>query len=206
MIFKSIFYFMMTLFATGHCVINEHGYYLGTDHSDQYYFDASLTSALVQFFKSQQTESIVDFGCGNGDYVKALRNHQFYCEGYDGNPDTFSISGGAANVADLSQPIDLGKQFDWVLSLEVGEHLPKKYERTFIENLHRHNKKGIILSWAVKGQGGKGHFNEQNNDYIKSVMAQYGYINDLAAETALRQRASIPWFKNTVMVFRKSGS
>lgn len=202
---KMIFFYLMTaLFAIGHAAIDEHGYYLGTEHSDQYYFDEPLARALIQFFKNEGAQSVVDFGCGNGDYVKALRSHQIYCEGYDGNPDTFFISGGAAHVADLSQPINLNKQFDWVLSLEVGEHLPKQFERIFIENLHAHNKKGIVLSWAVKGQGGHGHFNEQNNDYIKSVMAQYGYINDLATEMALRKRASIPWFKNTIMVFRKS--
>lgn len=203
MIFRSVFYLMTLFFATGNCVINEHGYYLGTDHSDQYYFDESLADALIQFFKKENAQSVVDFGCGNGDYVKALQNQHIYCEGYDGNPDTFNISRGVAHVADLSQPFDLNKRFDWVLSLEVGEHLPKKYERIFIGNLDLHNKKGIILSWAIKGQGGVGHFNEQNNDYIKSVMAQYGYVNDIAAELHLRQCASIRWFKNTIMVFRK---
>jgi cyclopropane fatty-acyl-phospholipid synthase-like methyltransferase len=97
----------------------------------------------------------------------------------------------------------LRKQFDWVLSLEVGEHLPKEFERIFIENLHRHNVKGIVLSWALKGQGGEGHFNEQNNGYIKELMAQYGYVNDIAAENALRNEAMLWWFRNTVMVFRR---
>ena len=97
---------------------------------------------------------------------------------------------GGPHVIDLSEPIDLGKKFDWVLSLEVGEHLPKKFERIFIENLDRHNLRGIVLSWDLKGQGGYGHFNEQSNEYIKSVMATYGYANDIAAESRLREKCS----------------
>ena len=62
------------------------------------------------------------------------------------------------------------------MSLEVGEHIPKEYEDIFINNLHNNNNKGIILSWAILGQGGFGHVNEQNNDYIKSKMSNLGYI------------------------------
>ena len=36
--------------------------------------------------------------------------------------------------------IELDKKFDFVLSLEF-EHIPKKYEKTFIDNIHRHNER-----------------------------------------------------------------
>ena len=39
------------------------------------------------------------------------------------------------------------------MSLEVGEHLPQEFENIFIHNLHNNNKSGILLSWAIKGQG-----------------------------------------------------
>jgi len=184
--------------------IHEHGYWIGTDILNEHKFDKQLALGLAQFFKKESAESVVDFGCGTGEYVKLLNDSEIECMGYDGNPDSAKISGGIVKVLDLSQPFHLDKSFDWVLSIEVGEHLPKEYEKTFIENLHRHNKKGIILSWAVKGQGGFGHFNEQDNPYIKEIMTQYGYENDLEAEKHLRTVASLPWFKNTIMVFRKS--
>ena len=91
------------------------------------------------------------------------------------------------------------------MSLEVGEHLPQQYERIFIENLMRHAKKGIVLSWAIKNQGGTGHFNEQNNDYIKSIFLSYGYVNDLKAEQKLRSAVyNCMWFEKSLMVFRKA--
>ena len=132
-----------------------------------------------------------------------LLSQQFDCEGYDGNPATPVLSDGICGVMDLSAPFDLSKKFDWVLSLEVGEHLPKKFEKTFVENLDRHNTSGIVLSWAIPGQGGTGHFNEQNNGYVQQILIRLGYVPDRVVEQRLRKVASIRWFKNTIMVFRK---
>ena len=147
-----------------HCQhVSERGYWIGSDIMHEHKFDGSLALGLSKFFKKEKAKSVVDFGCGPGEYVKMLRSQQIPCEGYDGNPDSAKISDGIVQVVDLSESFNLGKYFDWVLSIEVGEHLPKKYEKTFIENLHRHNAKGVILSWAVKGQGGLGHVNEQGN-------------------------------------------
>lgn len=73
------------------------------------------------------------------------------------------------------------------MSLEVGEHLPPQFEDIFIQNLHNNNKHGIVLSWAVKGQGGHGHFNEQNNDYVKSKICDLGYVNDVKSENILSE-------------------
>ena len=124
------------------------------------------------------------------------------CGGIDGNPATEKLSAGLATVADLSQTLDLVPR-DWVLSLEVGEHLPRKYEPALIDNLHRHNQRGIVLSWAVPGQGGFGHYNEQPNDYVIEKMTKLGYKYDPSASTQLRSASSLPWFKNTILVFRK---
>lgn len=203
-----MFYFSLILFLTigiNHLKANvhEHGYWYGEEILHEHKFDPWLANALAQFFLSENAQTIVDFGCGLGHYVKYLQAHDLDCEGYDGNPDTPSLTGGACKVLDLSQPVDLQRRYDWVLSLETGEHIPKPFEKTFIETLHYHNVRGIILSWAVKGQGGFGHFNEQNNDYVKHLMSAYGYVNDVQAEQVLRNQASLWWFKNTIMVFRK---
>ena len=90
------------------------------------------------------------------------------------------------------------------MSLEVEEHLPKEFEDIFINNLDNNNNYGIVLSWAIKGQGGYGHYNEQNNDYIKEKIMKLGYINDIKAENILRKKSTLWWFKNTIMVFRKN--
>ncbi len=184
--------------------VHPNGYWIGKEIINEHKFDPFLARALVTFLKREKAYTVVDFGCGLGDYVKTLLICNFHCEGYDGNPDTYALTEGVATTLDLSEPFDLKKTFDWVISLEVGEHLPKRFESIFLENLDRHSSKGIILSWAIKGQGGFGHFNEQDSEYIKNLMKNLNYINDITAEQTLKQHSSLSWFKNTIMVFRKS--
>lgn len=183
--------------------INERGYWEGLEASDQHCYDNILSTSLLDFFKNENAESIVDLGCGLGDYVKHLKNNGLNIDGFDGNPNTIELTNGLCNIKDLSEPFIFDKKYEWVLSLEVGEHLPKKFEDTFINNLHNNNLRGIVMSWAIKGQGGHGHFNEQNNDYIKQIFAGLGYTNDINAENKIRTNCKLWWFKNTIMVFRK---
>lgn len=204
---KKSFYLAIAicLFGTLNAKINidEHGIWHGDAVVLEHKTDFALASALEDFFIAEKAKSVADFGCGTGDYVKILRQAGMDADGYDGNPSTPKISEGVGRVVDLAEPVHLNV-YDWVISLEVGEKIPKSFEPTFIQNLDRHNTQGIVLAWAVKGQGGFGHFNEQNNDYLKTVMEHYGYSNDIVAEKLLRSKATFWWFKNTLMVFRKN--
>jgi cyclopropane fatty-acyl-phospholipid synthase-like methyltransferase len=188
------------VFASESYYVSPRGYFIG---DSEHVTDWKLAEAIAKFLQKEQATTLVDFGCGDGDYVNYFIKQGIDTIGYDGNPVTEIASGGTCFVLDLSNLIDLNNRFDWVMSLEVGEHLPKRYETVFIENLVRHAKNGLVLSWAIKGQGGTGHFNEQNNDYIKKIFADLGWINDIETENQLREQASVCWFKNTLMVFRR---
>ena len=183
------------------------GFFLGKE--DGLFHDRKISHALAFFFKKEGGPSVVDLGCGTGHYVKELRDHGIKCDGFDGNPETPELtcwieSEPECGVLDLTESIVFEEEYDWVLSLEVGEHIPKKYETVFINNLHANNKEGIVLSWAIEGQGGNGHSNEQNNYYIKLIFEDLGYVNDKRIEGWLRENTSLWWFKNTIMVFRRS--
>ena len=43
---------------------------------------------------------------------------------------------------------------------------------------------------------------EDNQDRIKALTS-LNYTNDEYSEFTLRSHATLPWFKNTIMVFRK---
>jgi 2-polyprenyl-3-methyl-5-hydroxy-6-metoxy-1,4-benzoquinol methylase len=178
-----------------HSNINHHGYW---QDEKGHYFDVSLAKQLVIMFKGQ---SVVDFGCGLGDYVRHFRKANINCEGFDGNPLTPHLSHGVAKVLDLSCKVELLEKFDWVLSLEVGEHIPKQFESTFIDNICKHCVKGAVVSWAIPNQVGRGHFNCQSNIYIIQQMANRGFKVDLQSGSNLRDHSSRAWFKNTIMVF-----
>jgi hypothetical protein len=164
-------------------------------------FDEPLCNALLEFL--EETTTIVDFGCGNADYTKRFLAAGKKVDAFDGNPNTPEMTGGIAKVLDLSQDFDLGKKYECVMSLEVGEHIPPQKEQTFINNLGKHSAQCIIVSWALPGQGGDGHFNEQPNDYIKKQFADRGYKSWDEAEQYLRNSATLWWFKKTIMVFVK---
>ena len=174
-----------------------------TNDNKEHIQDKKLTKGLIQFLKDNESKNIVDLGCGAGFYVTSFRNEGIDTDGYDGNPNTKEMTNGVCNVKDLSIPFKFTNKYDWVMSLEVGEHLPKKYEDIFIDNLCNNCKSGIILSWAVKGQGGSGHFNEQNNDYIKEKIISKGFYNDEVSEELIRSNCSLRWFRNTLMIFNK---
>jgi cyclopropane fatty-acyl-phospholipid synthase-like methyltransferase len=182
--------------------IHEHGFWLkeeGFIHS----FDENLAAAIFKFLKREKAKRVVDFGCGKGEYLKYFKERGLLCEGYDGNPKTSEITNGLAKVLDLAVPQDLKKKLDWVISLEVGEHIDKKYQNIFIENLILHCKRGIIISWAVPGQGGQGHCNEKSNEEVRRCFEEGGFFSDLKEERILRERAKMDYFKKTLMVFRK---
>ncbi|XP_047481144.1 uncharacterized protein LOC125033652 [Penaeus chinensis] len=122
--------------------------------------------------------------------------------GWDGAANIGVLSKGVIEPIDLADPVDLQRRFDWVMSIEVGEHIPAKAEEVFVDNLVRHACKGVVLSWAVPGQGGHNHVNTRSNDYVKSKMADRGLVADDEAEKRIREAVKIVWFKDTIMVFR----
>ena len=167
------------------------------------YTDDGLKKALTGFFKQEDVKKLADYGARTGEYAKYFAENGLSVKCFDGNPAVKEISEGRCEQLDLSQRFEM-EVFDWVMSIEVGEHIPNKFEDVFLDNLHRHNKHGIVLSWALPGQGGRGHVNEQDNDHIKGKMKSLGYRNDVITEKALRASSTKEYFRNTVMVFRKN--
>lgn len=183
--------------------INKNGFWESTDSSGHLY-DEPLSDAIVKVLKNGKAANIIDLGCGMGSYVKALREQGFECDGFDGNPNTVILTNGIGKVLDFSIRFDLHKKYDWVLSLEVGEHIPREFEKIFLDNIVNHARNGIILSWGIPGQKGDGHVNCKTNSYIIQQMKKRGWKYDRKSVKKLRNEATFGWFKNTIMVFRKT--
>ena len=64
----------------------------------------------------------------------------------DGAPGVAAITGGLVQTADLTTELRLGVA-DWVLCLEVAEHIPRAFEDKLLANLHNHNRRG--RSWIA---------------------------------------------------------
>lgn len=181
--------------------INQKGFWENKT-SEGHHHDKRLATAILAMLKKEECKTLVDFGCGMGYYPELFRLAGIYCQAYDGNPNTYALTLGTGRTQDLSVEFDLGEKFDCVLSLEVGEHIPAEFENIYLDNIAKHAKGMIILSWAVPGQNGDGHVNCQTNQYIIDQMHLRAYTLDEVATKALRNSSSLWWFKNTIMVFR----
>jgi len=166
-------------------------------------YDFELAEYIATTYES--VNSIADIGCGKGDYCKYLKEQGIsIVHGYEGTPNIRKIASyDDIMVVDLTISRTVGTSYDLVLCLEVGEHIPQKYEQIFIDNLCQYVKEDLILSWGVPGQGGAGHFNEQPNEYVIDELAKRELVFDRGASTKLRDAASFRWFKNTTMKFKK---
>lgn len=180
--------------------ISDRGFWF-CENEEGHCFDKFLCKEILSILKENRIQEIVDFGCGPGRYVAAILNEGYDCMGYDGNPNTPKYTNNTCDVLDLSNDFQLDKNFDCVMSLEVGEHIPKEYEQVFIDNITKHSKRMLICSWAVVGQGGDGHVNCQNNDYVIEQIEKRGFSLDHNMSNRIRSSASLSWFKNTLFVF-----
>lgn len=184
--------------------INSKGFWENPTNKGHHH-DPNLAKAIVMLLYRLNLTSVLDLGCGMGEYSRILQLNKFYVEAYDGNPHTPQLTQGLGKVIDLSKYIDFDEGFDCVMSLEVGEHIPEEFEQTFLDNICRHCYYDglIILSWAIPGQPGDGHVNCKPNSYIIDQMAARDWQYSQRLSKQLRLAAHLPWFKNTLMVFQK---
>jgi len=123
-------------------------------------------------------ESVIDVGCGIGAWLSVFEEcgvKDFY--GIDGeyiDRNLLEIPEQRFYVSDLTQPIQLNRQFDLVVSLEVAEHLPQSCAERFVESL---TKLGpvVLFSAAIPHQGGTHHVNEQWPEYWAKYFQAKGY-------------------------------
>ncbi|MBX7066859.1 MAG: hypothetical protein K1X28_06490 [Parachlamydiales bacterium] len=168
------------------------------------FFDPRLAQEMGTLLQEKEVQSAWDFGCGSDAYSKALLKQKIRASGLDGNPQTPKLSGGTAEVQDLSVGFDREKR-DCVISLEVGDKIPAEFAGQFLANVSNHALKTIVISWAVPGQKGSCHLNPKENDYVVQQLDGLGWELDVDASRRLRD-ASHPiyyWFQDSLMVFKK---
>ena len=168
--------------------------------------DLGLVHVLDTLLRRPGTayRSINDVGCGQAQLGHTLlaqdaRHRYWGCDA--GN--AMRVSGGfvhsckqtMANNGALPMAFvqtDYGKQR--VVSLEVGEHIPRAEEGEFLRMLDGANCRGIILSWAPPGQSGHGHINNQHTSEFVPKVEALGYAVNHRLTRDLRSNASLAWF------------
>ena len=185
--------------------VSEHGGWCAHDSQEgvgRHHWDKGLNDALSSFFKDKTVGS---FGDGPGRYSKEINKMgevKSYTA-YDGAPFCENVTGGVVTFLDLTVPHYGLPAYDWVISLEVGEHIPAKYEDIYLDNLVRHAREGVVLSWAKIGQGGYYHVNNKKLEDIIAQMAWRGFSFDENGGKPLREASGARWLRNNIHVYMR---
>jgi tetratricopeptide (TPR) repeat protein len=161
-----------------------------------------LSAWICAFLNSEK--KVYDFGCGWGKYLADLEKAGFKdLEGYEGIvPDNKFFPN--IKQQDLSQKFEVKEKGD-VICLEVGEHIPAEYMDVFIDNICSASSGKLIMSWAVRGQGGTGHVNCLNNDEVIPLIEKRGFkfLADKTQNARSCIKTSCDWFKKSLFVFER---
>ena len=113
-------------------------------------------------------QTILDVAAGVGAYGHSLFSldptlqARRQWRGHDGAGNIEEVTAGFVRFSDLTLPDLALPKADWVVALEVAEHVPNMHEEQLVRNLHAHACRGVILSWAILGQAGTSHVNNHD--------------------------------------------
>lgn len=159
---------------------------------------ASACAVVPLILRETQPESVLDLGCGKGEWVYALTT---------AGVDAFGVDIAAPDEQgflryDLTEPIEFDSPFDLVLCLETGEHLPEEAADTLVGSIVANGPK-VVFSAAVPGQEGIGHINCQPHEYWHEKFAEFGYEVSDPFRPALRGNPMVsPWYRDNIFLYQ----
>jgi len=154
--------------------------------------------------------TVVDLGAGLGHYGKIFTEKGSPVKlwvGFDGAMNVQSATDGLVRFMDLTQPHAADERScvkgDWVLSLEVAEHIPPQFTDSYIRNIRCSCTVGAVVSWGIPAQtGGLGHVNTMEQKDAIAAMARWGFVVDKEATQAVQEAASMDHFRRNTVVYR----
>jgi SAM-dependent methyltransferase len=185
-------------------MIHKTGFWDSSKAENFHIHSFAVSNWICNFFSEDKNKLIYDLGCGVGDYLNDLQKQGFTnLIGVEGDPIN-KHKNIQVEKGNLTEPLKFVNKGN-VISLEVGEHIPREYQDIFIENVTNLCDNFLIVSWAVRGQGGYGHVNELNNDEILPLFLKKGFV---LLEKETEELRKVPenyciYFKNTLFVLKK---
>lgn len=166
---------------------------------------ASAERILRILFEYVKPQSLLDVGCGRGAWLAVAEELGVSdirgVESTAFDRSRLVIDPAVVAFCDLERGLSLGRRFDLVLCLEVGEHLAADSASTLIASLARHSDL-VLFSAAIPLQGGDGHVNERFPDYWAALFEAEGYRPlDFLRPRIWNDPQVLWWFPQNTLVF-----
>eukprot|EP00928_Gymnodinium_smaydae_P081309 TRINITY_DN64857_c0_g1_i1.p1 TRINITY_DN64857_c0_g1~~TRINITY_DN64857_c0_g1_i1.p1 ORF type:complete len:488 (-),score=47.51 TRINITY_DN64857_c0_g1_i1:20-1483(-) len=149
-------------------------------------------------------DRIADIGAGSGHYSNWLNaTGRFSSLAFDGTTSISELTDNAIGHLNIvsTLPPWMVSAFDWVLNLEMIEHIPAQFEGTVLANLASMCKKGAIISWSEDAM--HQHPNAQKFEYVHDALLRVGLQIDWQATAKLRADTTVAHIQKSVAVYRK---
>ena len=166
---------------------------------------ASARAVSALLLEEIEIGSLLDIGAGHGawaaEWLAAGVKDVLAIDGDYVDRSRLAVPSAHFQAHDLSTPLDLGRKFDLVQTLEVAEHLPADKADLFVDNLVAHGDV-ILFSAAVPHQGGEHHVNEQPPEYWRTKLKARGFAVFDFVRPRLAGRAEVmPWYRFNTYVY-----
>jgi SAM-dependent methyltransferase len=166
---------------------------------------SSATRVLSIIKQYIEVRSVLDIGCGLGSWLAAAQSlgttEILGIEGPWLDRNALVVDLNLVQVHNLDQPISLGRRFDLVVCIEVGEHLKPEAAPNLVGSLVTHGD-CILFSAAIPFQGGSDHLNEQFLDYWAALFAKHGFRPvDIVRGSIWNDDSMLWWLRQNCITF-----
>jgi len=167
----------------------------------------SANSVVPLLMSLTQPASVIDVGCGVGNWLAAFRD----C----GITDVFGVDQNDYGaelrvprehfaVADLRSGFRSERRFDLVVCLEMAEHLPEAAAPILVQSLAALGDV-VVFSAAIPFQGGANHRNERWPEYWRDLFANYDFFPIDCIRPRIWENKDVAWWytQNVLLYVRR---
>jgi SAM-dependent methyltransferase len=152
------------------------GYTKNSDIGDRATFYPNMWAWAVKLFG---ITSVIDIGCGEG--VSTAFFQQLGCDvlGVEGYGPAVTNSRVPAKIVQhdyTTGPFVPSRKFDMAWSCEFVEHVEERYIENYLATFQQASM--VFLTFALPGQGGHHHVNEQPQTYWVEQFGRLGFLLD----------------------------